>query len=161
MRAKSLWISILVLILTLSAICDAAQKKSAPEPADPERALGCVRTINTAALAYRGTYKKGYSPSLAAMGVKPGATDYTAEAAGLIDEQLASGKMAGYTFNYRPGKKDASGSITTYTATARPLKWKEGVTSYFTDDSGVIRWTKANRAPTAKDPTIDSLPEMK
>ncbi|HLY62348.1 MAG TPA: hypothetical protein VKV95_16520 [Terriglobia bacterium] len=161
MRSKCVWNSTLIFTLIISAICNAAQKKSAAEPPDPQRALGCIRTINTSALTYKDTYKKGYSPTLAAMGVRAGVTDHPPEAAGLIDEHLASGNMAGYKFIYMAGKKIADGSIATYTAMARPSQWKEGVVSYFTDESGVIRWTTSNRAPTVKDPTIDSLPELK
>jgi hypothetical protein len=91
------------------------------------------------------------------MGEKPGSTNPTAEAAGLIDESLSGGKKAGYVFNYQPGAKDKSGHITSYTVTARPQRWQKNVVSFFTDQTGVIRWTKEDRAPTAKDPTTDSL----
>jgi len=39
--------------------------------------------------------------------------------------------------------------------TVRPEKWQKGMTSFFTDQTGVIRWAKEDRAPTAKDLAID------
>ena len=161
MRNKTIGMFTLIFTLASTSICNSAQKKQAAEPPDPERAIGCMRTINTAELAYKQTYNNGYSPTLAAMGVKPGVTDYNAEAAGLIDENLTRGRMAGYVFTYKAGRKEQGGSISGYTVTARPAVWKEGLVSYFSDETGVIRWTKARRAPTAKDPSIDSLEENK
>ena len=152
---------VLPMIILLPLLGAWAQDKGKTELPDPEVALGCVRTINTAAVVYSSTYTHGYSPSLAAMGEKAGSANPSPEAAGLIDESLASGMKAGYLFTYRAGQKDKGGWVVTYTVVARPQNWKEGVVSFFSDESGVIRWTKANRAPTVKDPTLDSLTDSK
>ncbi len=157
MRTASVLTAILAYAVSIPTIYGAAQKSTGSEPPDPERALGCVRTINTAEVTYASTYNKGYSRTLAAMGMTPGWTKPTPDAAGLIDDMLTSGKMAGYIFNYKPGERNTEGRINAYTVTARPLQWRKGVVNYFTDQTGVIRWTKEDRAPTAKDPTIDSL----
>jgi hypothetical protein len=156
MMTRKFLFATLVIVVTLPEICAGARKEVKSEAPDTRTALGCVRTINTAALAYKSTYNKSYSLTLAAMGVKPG-SNYSAEAAGLIDESLSGGNKAGYVFNYQPGAKDKSGHITSYTVTARPQRWQKNVVSFFTDQTGVIRWTKEDRAPTAKDPTTDSL----
>jgi hypothetical protein len=147
--------------MLLSLVCAAGQGKGKPEPPDPQVALGCLRTINTAAVVYVSTYNHGFSPTLAAMGEKAGAANPTPEAAGLIDESLASGKKAGYIFTYTAGKMDKTGWIVAFTVVARPQNWKEGVVSFFSDESGLIRWTNANRAPTVRDPTIDTLTDSK
>lgn len=152
---------ILLLNIMLPLICAAAQDKSKTESPDPKGALGCIRTINTAGVVYASTYTQGYSPTLAAMGMKAGSANPSPEAAQLIDESLTSGKKAGYIFTYKAGRKDTSGRIAAYTVVARPQKWQEGVVGFFSDESGVIRWTKANRAPTVKDATIDSLIDSK
>ena len=155
---RKFWFAALVMVVILPEVCAGAEKEAKSEAPDARTALGCVRTINTAALAYKSTYDGSYSPTLAAMGEKPGSTSPTAEAARFIDNSLSGGKKAGYVFNYMPGaREDKFGHITSYTVTARPQKWQKGVVSFFTDQTGVIRWTKDDRAPTAKDPTIDSL----
>ena len=152
---------LLLLTLMVPIVCAAAQDKPKLEAPDSQVALGCLRTINTAEAAYASTYTKGFSPNLAAMGEKAGSANPTPEAAQLIDNSLSGGRKAGYVFTYKPGPKDKSGMIAAYTVAARPVKWQEGVISFFTDQSGVIRWTKANRAATAKDPSIDSLLDSK
>jgi hypothetical protein len=117
-------------------------------------AVGCLRTIHTAEVVYAATYKSGYSPTLAALGVKPGWKNPTPEAAGLIDEELTAGKKDGYMFAYRPGKPE-KGLISTYTVTARPIERRKGLRSFFSDQTGVIRWTAESRPATARDPKIE------
>ena len=157
MKTRIVLFRLLVAAVAVQITCAAAQKQADAEAPDFEKALGCLRTLNTAAATYVSTYDKGYSATIAAMGMAPGWTTPTLEAAGLIDEKLSTGKMAGYVFDYKPGAKDKTGWIGAYSITARPLKWKKSVVSYFTDQTGVIRWTRANRTPTAKDPPIDTL----
>ncbi|MHB8654101.1 MAG: hypothetical protein ACYDA9_09500 [Terriglobia bacterium] len=157
MMTRKFWLATLVIVVTSSAELADAQKQVKSDPRDARTALGCVRTINTASAVYKSTYDNSYSPTLAAMGINPTSTSPTAEAARFIDNNLSGGKKAGYVFTYKSGAKDKFGHITSYTVTARPQKWQKGVVSFFTDQTGVIRWTKDDRAPTAKDPTIDSL----
>jgi hypothetical protein len=134
----------------------ALAQKTATPPSEEEQAhaIGCMRTINTAEVAYAGTYNQGYSPSLAALAEVEGKPP-TASAAGLIDTSLGSGKRNGYIYEYHAGPKNAQGQIKTYTVTARLMKWQRGVQSFFTDQTAVLRWTKENRAATVKDPPIE------
>lgn len=55
-----------------------------------------------------------------------------------------------YRFVLRPGPRDAAGRITRYQMTAQPDKKR--YTSYFTDQSGVIRFCQGPRAATVQDP---------
>ncbi len=151
---------ILLAFQSLPLLAAAQVASKAPGREDPASGLGCVRTINTAEQTYALTYKSGYSKTLAAMGMSEGWKSPSPEAAGLIDETLTGGKKAGYVFIYKPGAANEKGEIKSYTLTARPMKWHEGALSFFTDESGVIRWTAVNRAPTAKDATIDSMPGL-
>jgi hypothetical protein len=117
--------------------------------------VGCLRTINTVEETYRATYKKGYSPTLKALGPPPNGAPVSATAASLIDPVLASGQRAAYTFTYTPGPLNSVGEITTYTLTAVPsdagcTDWNR----YFTDETGLIRATQENRPATAQDPPI-------
>jgi len=81
----------------------------------------------------------------------------TAWAAGLIAEAMANGQGGRYTFTYFPGERRADGSINSYTLSARPMGEcrDAGLPSYFTDESGVIRVTHANRAATVNDPPLE------
>jgi hypothetical protein len=96
----------------------------------------------------------GWSPPLGSLGVPQEGTKPSASAAGLLDNSLTSGKKNNYVFVYKAGKPDASGKISTYTVSASPAKWREGMWSFFTDESGIIRGTTENRAARASDPPL-------
>lgn len=126
-------------------------------PSDRASAMGSLRTINTAEITYASTYDGGYSPDLASLG--PGrAGPPSASAAGLIDGELATGRKSGYIFTYTPGQRDPKGRIASYTATACPITYdrdRRGFrTSFFTDETGIIRQTDENRPPTGQDPIV-------
>ncbi len=157
MKIKTLLAVTLIWLSTFPAMGAASQKTSESGLPDAEGAVGCVRTINTAEYTYASSYHSGFSRTLAALGMTPGWKNPTPEAAGLIDEKLTTGKYSGYVFTYHAGATDKDAHVSAYSLTARPMKWQKGAVNFFTDQTGVIRWTKENRAPTAKDPPIDSL----
>ena len=115
--------------------------------------VGSLRTINTAELTYASTYNHGYSSDFASLGPTGGIP--SASTANLIDEVLARGRKSGYSFTYSPGARDPKGWINSYTVVARPIKYNRddsgNRTSFFTDESGVIRQTEEDRPPTAQD----------
>ena len=114
--------------------------------------VGSLRTINIASETYSSTYPHGFPERLDQLGPGPAGT-YTSEAAGLIDEQLASGKKQEYIFTYTPAAPDRRGFISSYTVTARPkIFGVTGEKNFFLDQTGVIRETTENREPTAADP---------
>ena len=155
---KAIVISALTLsFVTISSALKAQETSGLPSKEDQETAVGCLRSINTAEVYYAKEYQKGYSPTLAALGLPPDGVKPSSVAAALLDNSLTSGKRNNYLFSYTSGVADAVGKIGTYTVTVRPANWQKGTVSLFTDQSGVIRWTKDNRMPSAKDPTIDSL----
>jgi hypothetical protein len=123
-------------------------------PADQAAAVGCLRSINTAETYYSKHYPAGFSPTLTALGVPENGAQPSASTAGLLDNSLTSGTRGGFVFTYTAGAKDSSGKITSYTVTARPVTWAKGDWSFFTDETGVIRWTDENRAPKATDPPL-------
>jgi len=120
-------------------------------PADQAAAVGCLRSIVTAETYYSKHYSTGFSATLASLGVPDVGVQPSASAAGLLDNSLTSGTKNDYVFTYTPGAKDSNGKISSYAVTARPVTWKTGMWSFFTDDSGVIRWTDQNRDPKATD----------
>ena len=130
------------------------QKTSAHLQGDQASAVGCLRSINTAEAYYQKQYKIGWSPTLASLGVPQEGTKPSASAAGVLDNSLTGGKRNNYVFIYIAGKPDASGKISTYAVTASPAKWREGMWSFFTDDTGIIRGTAENRPARASDPPL-------
>lgn len=123
--------------------------------ANESMAVGGLRTINTAEITYLEMFDQGFSPTLTALGPGAPGAQPTPSAANLIDGVLAGGRKSEYTFTYTAGRRDAKGKITTYAITARPsdpgcTEWR----SFFTDESGVIRWARGSRPVTASDPPL-------
>ncbi len=126
--------------------------ESDPDASQAQSALRSLRIINTSEVTYASVFTQGYSRTLAALGGPKENT--TAEAAGLIDELLAGGRTDGYVFTYKPGRVDEAGRTDGYTLVARPIKWRQGLLSFFTDQSGVIRGTTEDREPIEEDQPI-------
>jgi hypothetical protein len=114
--------------------------------------VGSLRTINTAAITYACTYGHGYPLKLSNLGYDP--SKRNDQAAGLIDERLASGAVGGYRFYYIAGPVDSQGKVLTYTVHADPLESRAGEPHYLTDQSGVIR-KEAKRQADAGSPIIE------
>jgi len=134
------WVAGAILVMSISAFI--AHSRMAANQASR---VGSLRVINTAALSFAQTYKHGYPRTLAVLG-PPNAegsnpnAEPTENAAGLIDEILASGIKSGYRFTYVPGPMDSDGKISTYTVHADPLDPSiSGNLHYFTDQTGLIR----------------------
>lgn len=79
--------------------------------ANQASAVGSLRTLNTAAITYFSIYNMGFPPEIAALRPRPGNANPDANAAGLIDEVLASGTKSGYAFTYTAGERDAQGGL--------------------------------------------------
>jgi type II secretory pathway pseudopilin PulG len=106
---------------------------------------GLMATINAAQVIYARTHPdKGFASSLAELGPSPGAE--------LIDGLLASGKKSGYVYILTATPPDSSGRVTHYTLVVRPDKYTSETASFFTDETGVERFTFENRVPTENDP---------
>lgn len=151
-KAQRFVIAVAVILFAAASFNLRAQaQETSPSQGDQASAVGCLRSINTAEVYYQKHYKAGYSPSLGSLGVPQEGTKPSASAAGVLDNSLTNGKRNNYVFAYKAEKSDASGKISTYTVTASPAKWREGVRSFFTDESGIIRETSENRAATASD----------
>jgi hypothetical protein len=114
-----------------------------------------LETINISAITYSSIYNRGFPPKLAALVPPQTANAEPSEnAAGLLDEVLASGTKSGYRFTYVAEKPDDTGRINRYTVHADPVT--PGVTGekhFFTNYSGVIRFEIGKEA-TAESPPI-------
>jgi len=131
----------IILIIAAIAIPNLLRSRMAANEAS---AVGSLRTINTAEVAYSTTYNIGYSSTLPDLGPAATATSTTAD---LIDSVLSAGIKSGYSFVYTPGTADAQGHINTYALTGVPVN--TGVTgqrAFFTNQSGVIRFNATGTA---------------
>ena len=138
---------VLIGVITVTAIILPnllLSEKRAPFEAS---AVSSLRNLNTAQVEYARAYPdKGFASSLGELGP----TGYS-----LISAVLASGKKDGYIFNLMASPSDSGGKVVRYTITARPRRYGDDtVRSFFTDESGVLRFTSENRAATAQDPTL-------
>jgi hypothetical protein len=108
--------------------------------------VSSMRTICTANVSYEyGHPKQGYAKSLADLGPKDG---------NYIDAALASGRKAGYRFEYT-AKPGANGIIEQYRVTAQPeSRGVSGKRSFYMDENCEIHNTKEDRAATAADPIL-------
>jgi type IV pilus assembly protein PilA len=139
----------IILIIAAIAIPNLLRSRMAANEAS---AVGSLRTLNTSAVTYSSTYPgTGFPASLVAMG---GGSPCTAlsTAACLIDSVLAAGTKSGYKFAW---VSDALPISVGYSLTALPVTvGSSGQRSFFTDQSGVIRYKASGAAPTVADPAL-------
>jgi type IV pilus assembly protein PilA len=136
----------IILIIAAIAIPNLLRSRMAANEAS---AVGSLRTINTSAVTYSSTYPaNGYPMTITVMG---GAVPCTAAPATacLLDQVLAAGTKSGYTFNLAGV---AATPVVGYTVTGVPVSvGTSGQRSFFSDQSGVIRYNTAGTAPTVGD----------
>ena len=130
----------IILIIAAIAIPNLLRSKMAANEAS---AVGSLRSLNTACVTYSTTYGTGYPVALANLAP---ATPATAAAADLIDSVLAAGVKSGYSFSYSSGTP-VGGVVPIYAITAFPMvTGQTGQRSFFTNESGVIRFNAAGTA---------------
>jgi prepilin-type N-terminal cleavage/methylation domain-containing protein len=133
----------IILIIAAIAIPNLLRSRISANEAS---AISSMRTITTVNHTYNSTYGVGFAPSLAALGPPAGGGAPSAAAADLIDSNFASGTKSGYTFTYTPAPP-AGGIIYAYTLNADPITpGTTGQRYFFTDQSGVIRFSTTGKA---------------
>lgn len=134
-----------VLIVAAIAIPNLIRSKIA---ANEATALGSVRTVNTAQVAYSATYPKtGFAPNLAVLGIDPRSPNtYSPEHAGLLDASLANENCVGNGWCTKSGFLFKVTGIckeqvcTDYVVVATPVAENTGTRSFCSASDGVIRW---------------------
>ncbi len=134
--------------------------------ANEASAIGSLRTLNSAATQYAVTYGNGFPPSLDSLG--------TAESGGancdhaqLADSALVSGQRFGYVFVYflepNSGGPPALSPAATANGCTVPggsafeihadpvTRGTTGMRSFYTDQTGIIRWEAAKPATADSD----------
>jgi type IV pilus assembly protein PilA len=143
----------IILIIAAIAIPNLLRSRMAANEAS---AVGSIRTINTAEVTYSAAYPDiGFALTLANLGGTTAACTppavATSAAACLIDSSLtvAPFQKSGYTFA-GVGAPAGGGTINiTYVVTGRPQQaGTTGQRGFYSDESGVIRYTLDGTAPT-------------
>jgi type IV pilus assembly protein PilA len=104
----------IILIIAAIAIPNLLRAKIAANQAS---AVGSLRTLNTACIAYSTSYGQ-FPAALTNLGPIASGSTASSTSADLIDSVLASGTKSGYTFTYTAGAGNQSYSITAKPITA-------------------------------------------
>jgi type IV pilus assembly protein PilA len=121
----------IILIIAAIAIPNLLRAKIA---ANQSSAVGSLRTLNTACIAFSTSYGI-YPTALTNLGPIGSGGTASSSSADLIDSVLAGGTKSGYVFTFTAGASNQSYSITAKPITAATT----GQNMYYTDQSGVIR----------------------
>jgi len=141
----------IILIIAAIAIPNLLRSRIAANEAS---AVGSMRTINTAEVTYASSYPDCGYTTLTRLGGSGG----NATGAGLIDAVLATGVKSGYSFSATAS--GASGDCTSgaalpntlYTVTGTALTPQTGQRSFYSDQSGVIRYATTAGAGSTSNP---------
>lgn len=127
--------------------------------ANETHAIGSLRSLHSAVASYHQRFGT-LPPSLQSLGpgdqpTGQGTSARDPQHADLIDNVLASGLKLGYEFTYLRGTAEAASAQFRYTILARPVTpGVVGERSFFTDETGVIRFTRDDRAATKDDTPV-------
>src|ERR1700722_436016 len=156
-----------VLIVAAIAIPNLLRARMAANEAS---AVGALRRINESESWYASKYKNGFSASLDALAKRDDDQELNCDHAGVISSNLANGTIYGYAFTYvpltaegktpigrtarSPNSQCSEAGAPRYELTADPVQ--RGVTgqrSFYTDETGVIRYEIGDAAG-AKSPPL-------
>jgi type IV pilus assembly protein PilA len=142
----------IILIIAAIAIPNLLRSRMAANEAS---AVGSLRTINTAEVTYSTTYPTVGFATITALGGAAPCTTATSATACLIDSTLSvTMSKSGYNFVVA-GFASGGGVVVTYTASGVPSSvGNSGQRGFFTDQSGVIRFTTDGSIPTNSSPAI-------
>lgn len=141
----------IILIIAAIAIPNLLRSRMAANEAS---AVGSLRTINTAEVTFATTYPaQGFSPTLAALGGAAPCGPALVTAACLIDDVLSiTAKKSGYSFL---AVGVGALPMVTYTSSALPtIIGSSGQRGFYSDQSGVIRYTTDGSLPTNASPAL-------
>jgi type IV pilus assembly protein PilA len=130
----------IILVIAAIAVPNLLRSRVA---ANESAAVGAVNTINKAEASYASEYPDcGFAENLAVLGKS--SSSPSRSSAGLIDSLLSRGSKAGYDFTAigGPGSCSATGKPReTYTVTATPQSPETGQRQFFSNQSGIIRYS--------------------
>lgn len=126
----------IILIIAAIAIPNMLRARIAANEAS---AVNSIRTISTAETTYAQTYPTvGYTCSLVDLGPPAPGTGYNPNGAGILDDVLATGQKAGYSFELQ---SCTGAPKSTYTSTGFPLNLGgTGTRAFCSSTPGVIQF---------------------
>src|SRR6202049_3031451 len=125
---------IVVAIILIIAAIPTPNLCRAKIAANQSSAVGSLRTLNTAGIAFSTRYAQ-YPTALSNLSPIGHRGTASSSSADLIDSVLAGATKSGYVFTFTPGASNQSYSVTATPITAATT----GQNMYYTDQSGVIR----------------------
>jgi type IV pilus assembly protein PilA len=141
----------IILIIAAIAIPNLLRSRMAANEAS---AVGSLRTINTAEVTFSTTYPTVGFATLTALGGAAPCTTASSATSCLIDSTL-SVTMVKSGYNFVVGNLTGAPVVVTYSATGLPtVPGQSGQRGFFTDQSGVIRFTTDGTAPTNASPAL-------
>ena len=157
----------LVFIIAAIAIPNLLRARMA---ANEAAAVGSLRAIDIAAVQYASTYENGFPSNFEAFGNEEGSAR-NCNHAGLLDPPLAAGQTHGYIFTYTPrfpngepgpvvspkaaAKGCTSGGASGYAVTADPIRRSTAQRTYYTDQTGIIRYSDNGQPATTDSPRLE------
>jgi hypothetical protein len=152
-RGEGKLISVGLVLLDLPSLAvewDAAQIESTEKTA-----VESLKAISNAVERYRRTYTR--LPDSLANLASPAKGAPSAEAAGMLDPDLAAGARSGYNFRYVLASNSTLGAPAKYALAATPQTYgRTGRRSFFTDGDGVIHGADRQGSPgTGSDPKVE------
>jgi prepilin-type N-terminal cleavage/methylation domain-containing protein len=141
----------IILIIAAIAIPNLLRSRMAANEAS---AVGSIRTMNTSAVTYSSTYPSaGFPLTLAAMGqTGTGVCSASSTQGCLLDSVLTLGTKSGYVFTW---SSDGLNPSVNYSVVGVPVvPGSSGQRGFFSDQSGVIRYTTDGTAPTLASPPL-------
>jgi prepilin-type N-terminal cleavage/methylation domain-containing protein len=138
----------IILIIAAIAIPNLLRSRMAANEAS---AVGSIRSINTAAVTYSSTYPASGYPSSLPQLAPPTSGNATSAAADLVDSVLAGGTKSGYKFSMTA--VGTGTPLTGYTVGGDAVSQNtSGTRGFYSDQSGVIRYSAANAATSTSSP---------
>jgi type IV pilus assembly protein PilA len=145
----------IILIIAAIAIPNLMRSKMAANEAS---AVASLRTYNTSIVAYQTTYGTDPSTDLSQLGPVATGTTPSSTSADLVDALLGAVApvKSGYTFKFTPDPNPAGSPLvySSYKITANPSSASTGQRTFFTDQSGVIRFRTDGQTAAVTDPPI-------
>ena len=139
----------IILVIAAIAIPNLLRSRIAANQAS---AVGSLRTLNTAEVAYSSTYNVGFTRTLGYLAPPAAGANPTSTVSGMIDSVLGAGTKSGYSFTYSPGAIDPTGRINNYSIIAVPITSSTGTNYYYTDQSAVMRQNSTTTAGSTDSP---------
>lgn len=154
-RERGEWklISVGLVLLDLPSL--AVEWDSAQIESTEKTAVESLKTMSDAVERYRRTYTR--LPDSLANLAAPTKGAPSAEAAGMLDPDLAAGARSGYNFRYVLASNSTLGAPAKYALAATPQVYgRTGKRSFFTDGDGVIHGAdRQGSVGTESDPKVD------